>query len=213
MVMIQMIPEMGDVATYILLSVAQWTYLDLSLNFLVFGVVYVCIMLVLINYIKGLKFQNVIFMVCLCQGFNQMFNWFILIVRQMGYGTLFMLQIMQSLFVYFISDMTMIAVLGRTSRFFPEGFESTAITVIIAIGNVGIISSGLIAAQELSYFGVYSGYYDRMTRPILINCVLAIMLMLVYPFFVSRKVKRNKLASHQIISDRYSQTNYRSDKS
>jgi hypothetical protein len=45
-------------------------------------------------------------------------------------------------------------VLGRASRFLPEGFESTGITTFIAIYNVGIISGNFIAVAEIDTYNV-----------------------------------------------------------
>jgi hypothetical protein len=91
--------------------------------------------------------------------------------------------------------MVVIIMLGRITRFLPENFEMTGITSMISISNIGLISSGLIAAKEISAFKVHAGHYERLVHPMLLNTYMAIALMLVYPLFVVYRLKRNKLKS------------------
>lgn len=92
-------------------------------------------------------------------------------------------------------------ILGRFSRFLPEDFETTGITLLIAISNVGIIGGNLIAGQQLDWFDVHPGYFQRIVIPMLINISYSVLVMFLVPVFLSRNLTRNKLKSVKGLND------------
>lgn len=152
MVLIDWIPEFSDIAPYILINLGQWTYMDLSYNYVIFGMVYVVIMLIVLNIIKGVKFTTLVFFVILNQCLMQISQFSLLLVRTLDFRSIFLLQLFQNFTDYFSADVNAIIVLGRVTRFLPEGFECTGITVLVAISNFGIISGSILAARELETF-------------------------------------------------------------
>ena len=86
----------------------------------------------------------------------------------------------------FAGDLAAICTLGRFSRFLPEDFETTGITILVAMSNIGIIGGNLLAALELDLYSVHPGYFLRVIRPMFLNFFFAIFLMLVLPLFLPR---------------------------
>jgi len=89
----------------------------------------------------------------------------------------------------FTSNLPQIATIGRFTTYMPEGFESTGVTLLVAFYNMGVLSSGLLAATENSNFNVIDGYYERARKPMMINCWISLGVCILCPLFVAWKVK------------------------
>ena len=83
--------------------------------------------------------------------------------------------------------------IGRVTRFIPEGFESAGTTLVIGIINLGFIGGDLIAWSELKWFKVKPGYLERIYKPMAFNTIYSISLMIMLPVFIRFKLKRNTL--------------------
>ena len=78
-----------------------------------------------------------------------------------------------------------ITLTGRISKFLPEGFESTGVTLVIAFFNLSQTAGQLLASEILSYYKVTAGYYGRLESPQMIalgsNIVLNFICQLFLP--------------------------------
>lgn len=193
MVLLNSVPNFSDIGNFILMNLNGWTYLNLSTNFVCFTAIYVVIMFILLNKVKGIRFITYIYMVGVAEALMLLFQFNLLMWKYFNFKVMFLTQIFTNMFSFFSSDVNLIVVLGRITRFLPEGFECTGITTIISIGNIGTISSSLLAAKELDIYSVHNGYYDRLIDPMLINTCVAIVVILVLPVFLRYRLKRNKL--------------------
>ena len=90
------------------------------------------------------------------------------------------------------------AVIGRFTTYMPEGFESTGVTILVSIMNIGTLSSGLLASVELQAYDVVDGYYERAQGPMDINCMISLVVSLVCPLFIVWKVKGLKKSRAKI---------------
>ena len=78
-------------------------------------------------------------------------------------------------------NLMFITVVGRMSKYLPEGFESTGVTIIIAICNITVIVGGLITSSILDAYDVKRGFYERLAEPQIIVTSLSILLLFVSP--------------------------------
>ena len=85
-------------------------------------------------------------------------------------------------------------IIGKISKFMPNGFESTGVTLVITLYNVTGVVSNMIDAYELKIFDIKSGYYDRVWKAITLNAGFLVFLMLIFGvFFVGDERKLEKL--------------------
>ena len=77
----------------------------------------------------------------------------------------------------FSTSLITVTILGRISRLFPAGFESTGITLIIAISNISYSLGQFLSADLVESYGVKAGYYMRFMGPqtILVGSIIALI--------------------------------------
>ena len=81
-----------------------------------------------------------------------------------------------------------VAVVGRMSKYLPEGFESFGVTTVVAVFNLAKYSlSQYFGFLYLNYYGVYGGYYSRMRTPQALACGIQIFFVVVSPLFLFKK--------------------------
>ena len=97
------------------------------------------------------------------------------------YATIFgfcnCLWVVSTAFVYF-------SVVGRISKFLPEGFESTGVTLTVAFYNFSFSFGQYLGSLLLQYYNVKGGYYERIKVPQLIVYRLEIMIVAACPLFL-----------------------------
>ena len=90
--------------------------------------------------------------------------------------------------VNFSSNVLFVAVVGRMSKYLPEGFESFGVTTVVAVFNLAKYTlSQYFGFLFLGYYGVYDGYYSRMRTPQLLSCAVQIIFVALCPFFLFKK--------------------------
>lgn len=176
-------PNLGDANNYILVNMAAWNYIDLSWNYLAFGAAYSLMMLFVLNKVKGLSFESLLLYGGVAMNLSKISNIPILFAREVPYFYMFNDQWIGSIFQYFASDMPMIATIGKFSNKCPDGMESTGITLIVSISNIGNLIGGMSGGWEVEYYGVKAGYYDRIRGPFFFNWAYAIAMVFLCPFF------------------------------
>ena len=80
----------------------------------------------------------------------------------------------------------------------PVGFESTGVTMLVAIMNVANLGSGLLASVILEVYNVGDGYYERAYTPFKIVCWISLGVNVICPLFVAWRVKGLKKSSEKI---------------
>ena len=130
-------PYLGDGINYLLVNVGGWTYIDLSWNYLPFGITYSILMLILINKVKGLKFEQLFLFGGISMSLSKLTNIPAYFVREVSYFWQFTDQWAGTIPMYFGSDMPMIATVGKFTKLCPDGLESTGITLLVSITQIG----------------------------------------------------------------------------
>jgi hypothetical protein len=59
------------------------------------------------------------------------------------------------------SDFFLLPLIGRISKYLPEGFESTGVVVIIASLNFSGTTSAKLGSNQQADYMIKDGYYDR----------------------------------------------------
>lgn len=80
----------------------------------------------------------------------------------------------------------------------PVGFESTGVTMLVAVMNVANLGGGLLASVILQDYNVEDGYYERAEIPFWIVCWISLGVNIICPLFVAWKVKGLKKSSEKI---------------
>jgi len=183
-VAIYAVPLLSDVGTFVITSHAGWTYLDLSINSLVFGLLYFVFLLLFLNKVRELSFYVVVFLGAIALGANMMCNFSMLFMRELPFYLMFIIQIFSAFLTYVSRDLPTIALVGKFSEICPKGLEATGITILLSIANVGNFVNGIVSGQEVRHFNVYQGYYERLKWPLTINSIAANLIILAAPGFL-----------------------------
>jgi hypothetical protein len=184
------VPNLGDVGNFILLNKGGWSLEQVSYVTLSTGVFFAFFMI----WFLGACMPKMPFYVSYIIGSsglvitNMMFYLFIDPIK-IGFWRMFAIYWIQTMISNFTGNLPNLATIGRFTTYMPEGFESTGVTILVATMNMGVLSSGLLAAAELKAFNVVDGYYDRVTQPITINCMISIGVCILCPLFIAWKVK------------------------
>lgn len=187
------VPQLSDAGNYILLNEGGWNVADLSVLTLTNGLVFSITMLLLLRKaLSKVKFVYNYLLGAIGLVFvNSLFYPF-LYSREIGFYGMFTLNFFQSILVNVVAFLPQMATIGRFTSYMPEGFESTGVTILVSICNMGLISSGLLAAEELVYFDVKAGYYSRIQNAMHLNVGLAVLMVLICPLFVVWTVKMKR---------------------
>lgn len=178
------IPQLGDLFNFILLGKGGWSYDVLSFNGLLFGIVYSVGFMLFVGKLKGKTFWKLIvfaqFINTLGLGMSGISIYSNLIPIPAMFGIVTVYNIIQNLG----QDLLLIPMIGRISKYLPDGFESTGITVIISFVNFAGITNNFASAFEIEYFDCNKGYYDRTKWPLVWNVGANVVLMLLAPLFL-----------------------------
>ena len=82
-------------------------------------------------------------------------------------------------------NMVFVPVVGRISKYLPEGFESTGVTLVVAANKVGLF---FICTMSTSYllaaYKVDAGYFERLEQPQMICNWIYFADILIAPLFL-----------------------------
>lgn len=187
------IPQLGDAGNYILLNEGGWDVADLSVLTLTNGLVYSISMLLLLRKaLSKVKFEYNYLLGAIGLTISNMLFYPFLYSREIGFYGMFGINFIQSILISVAGFLPQMATIGRFTSYLPEGFESTGVTILVSISNIGIINSGLMAASELVYFDVKSGYYKRIEDAMHLNVALSVLFVLLVPLFVVWRVRMKR---------------------
>lgn len=178
------IPILGDLMNYILMGSGRWSYDVLSYNNLLFGIGYSVAFMLLIDKLKGIPFWKLIIFAQFLTAFGLGFSIFNIYGMYIGVFWTFILSLFGNTVQSLGSDLLLIPMIGRISKYLPDGFESTGITVIIALQNFTVLGNNQFSASEMEYYGIDKGYYDRTKWPMAWNTGAQVLLMLLAPLFL-----------------------------
>lgn len=126
---------------------------------------------------------------------GNMMNYAFLEPQELGFAKMFAIYWIQTMITNFTQNLPQIATIGRFTTYMPEGFESTGVTMLVSVMNMGVLSSGLLASAELQAYNVISGYYERARTPMNINCWISLAVCYACPLFIAWKVTGVKKTS------------------
>ena len=131
-------------------------------------------------------------------GIYNLLMYFYLDPVKLGFRNMFIISWIQTMVLYVGQNFPPIAIIGRFTAYLPEGFESTGVTVLISIMNIGTLGGGLLTAAELQAYNVVDGYYERTKTVMDINCLISLGVSVVCPLFIIWKVKGLKKTQTKI---------------
>ena len=81
-------------------------------------------------------------------------------------------------------SLTFVMIIGRISKFLPQGFESTGVTIVVACSNFTISVGQYLGSILLQYYEVRAGYYERLEGPQVVVLGLSILVVAACPLFL-----------------------------
>lgn len=183
-------PNTGDLVNYILLKKGGWDIKDISYVTLTTGVIFSFFMIwFLKNWMPKITFYSSYIIGGAGLLFTNMMMLLFLDPARIGFGKSFVFMWLQTMVANFTGNLPQIATIGRFTSYMPEGFESTGVTLLVAISNMGVLASGLMGAAEVEAYNVNIGFYERAINPMMLNCWISLGVCVVCPLFVAWKVK------------------------
>ena len=80
-----------------------------------------------------------------------------------------------------------VAIAGRISKYLPEGYECTGVTLVISASNSAINVNNYLAKPFLDYFQVKDGYFGRLQAPQVITSLVQIFYVVSAPLLLFMK--------------------------
>lgn len=179
------IPQLGDLNNFILLGTGRWSYDLLSTNSLLNGVVYSIGFMLFINKLKGKKFWKLMVLAQFINTLGLALSGIVIFAQYFSIPFMFIAFFFINIIQNLGQDMLLIPLVGRISKYLPDGFESTGITVVISFVNLSGITNNLMSAYEIQTFDCLRGYYHRTTEPLQWNVGLNVVLMALCPLFLA----------------------------
>ena len=180
-----MLPMPKAEYTFVLLGQAGWSFNLYNITSFIGQVAGYGIVMAGVTRIGGWFRYNIIIAGCLIMfAFYMLISCTVIFSADFGkteYATIF--TVTTCMWNVCISLM-FITIAGRISKFFPEGFESTGVTIIMSCFNFSKTFGQYLASLILQYYRVDAGYYDRLEGPQLIGFGLSILAVLTCPLFL-----------------------------
>jgi hypothetical protein len=81
-------------------------------------------------------------------------------------------------------DFFLLPVVGRISKYLPEGFESTGVVVVVSLLNFAYTACGKLGSSQQHSFHVRSGYYERGMNLFLLDFAIMTGMIMIAPVFL-----------------------------
>lgn len=182
----KLVPSMSTLNQFILLGQGRWNFDILSANTLVGSLIYSLGFLIYVNKIKGASFPKLVNLGFILRAVGYIATILYIYTRYFPLWFLFTYKIFADMMYSLGGDLLFIPMVGKISKYLPEGFESTGITIAISFSNLTGISSGFTAKYEINHFKIKKGYYERTAGSIVLNSAINCVFILVSPFFLFR---------------------------
>ena len=179
-------PNPAIYGNYIILGEGGWTFEEYNLNQFFIVVLMSIALMTLVNFFKNLSFNT------LQIGSQITTTISILTTSSLIYSRYFSV-FEYSLVWFFINfiglaaqNMQLTSIVGRISKYLPEGFESTGVTAIISAVNGATIVNGYVNDWVfVPIFDVKPGYYDsRLKAPFILAGSISVFWVLTAPIFL-----------------------------
>ena len=184
------VPVMGQIRDYILTNEGGWFIQDLAVSSLIGNVAMnLAIFFFVKKFLRTFDFGKSFLIGVLCV-FFQPFIFFILpFSNQVSYPVMFCVMSLRYAVESLKHTILLTCLVGRVSRYLPEGADTLGIMTVYTIKNVFWELSSVIEGFLLHRLDVKAGYYQNL-RPLLsFYCALSIGFIMVLPQFVTKRVK------------------------
>ena len=178
-------PNPGIYAIYMQLGEGDWTFEDYNINNFVTSLVMSIVLMTFINMVKNLSFTTLQIWGQILVSATTIVSTSIIWCRYFTVIEFSLLYFLINFVGTFASNIQLTSIVGRVSKYLPEGFESTGVTTINSASNAVIVMNGYVNKWFFPYFNIKPGYYDsRLKVPFDISNILAVFWVLVGPLFL-----------------------------
>ena len=174
------------VYNYVLLGKGGWSYQTLNAVTFISTMIFGLILTVVINGSK-IRLENLVLYAQIAGALYMLGATFIVICDELNYYLFVGLWLGVQVIGLFYFTVGLIPVIGRLSKYLPEGFESTGVTFMIAANNTGLNIGLVLCAPLFDAFGVGVGHYNRLAKPQLILDGFQVFMVLVAPWFFKHR--------------------------
>ena len=170
---------------YLAVGEGGWTFEDWNLVSFISMALMAIFLMSFINLVKNWSFTTVQIWGQILASISTIATSFILWCRYFSVIECSVLIFFITFVSAFATNIQLTSIIGRVSKYLPEGFESTGITTLISASNAVGIMNGYVNTWFFPYFGVKAGYYDsRLRTPFIISDGLAVFWVLAGPLFL-----------------------------
>ena len=178
-------PNPGIYTFYMLVGEGGWTFQEYNINNFVTSVLMSLVLMSFFNLVKGWSFTSLQIWGQILAQVTSIASTSIIWCRYFSVIEYSIILFVINFVATFASNIQLTAIVGRVSKYLPEGFESTGVTTIISASNAVIIINGYVNQWFFPYFNIKPGYYDsRLKIPFDISNILSVFWVLVGPLFL-----------------------------
>ena len=169
---------------YMLLGQGGWTFDMFVLNGFITSLLTAVILMWFVNAVKHISFVNLQLYGFTLDAATVIAYSIILYCQDFSPLTFSVIWFAINLLGGFGGDLRMASLVGRISKYLPEGFESTGVTLIISSFSGVAVISRYISAPFLGQYHIGPGYYDRIKAPQIWAIISQIVFVVLSPLFL-----------------------------
>ena len=177
-------PSLTFIYYYILLGEGGWTYNEYNTLILVTMCLCSLFLMLIASEAKKMKFWKIVLLSSIVLNFANCGLSIALFASDFSvpifiviYGIIYFLNVSGL-------SMVFVPVVGRISKYLPDGFESTGVTLVVAANKLSFFICTMSTSYLLSTYQVDDGYYGRLKTPQLISDWIYAASILIAPLFL-----------------------------
>jgi hypothetical protein len=148
------------------------------------SIIYYFVLLVVINKVKNVPLWKMFIIAGFANNLSYMMLFSYFFTETLSHFQIGCFRFIWSLINFLAVDLLLMPIIGRISKFLPEGFESTGVVVVISGLNLCGVFQGKMGVAQLDKWGIMDGYYERALPVYFINFAIQMGIYMSAPLFL-----------------------------
>jgi hypothetical protein len=178
-------PTAAETYNYILTRRANITIALLAVIDNIAQIVYYFVFLYVLNKMKGVALWKCFIVAGIANAIAYLLQLPFFFSEQLSIYLILTCRFLYSLVFNLAVDLLLMPMVGRVSKYLPEGFESTGVVVVISGVNFFSTLQNQFGADQIMNYKIGNGYYDRAIPVYKLNFAIMVSLFASAPLFLS----------------------------
>ena len=177
-------PSSGGTYDYLLVKKGGLSIAELSVIDNVASIIYYFIFLIVLNKMKGVALWKLFLIAGVANNFSYLLQFPFFFSESLHPWVLGGFRFTLGLFNSLAVDLLLMPMVGRISKYLPEGFESTGVVVVVSGLNFCSVIQGNLGGNQITKYGIKDGYYQRAMPVYVLNFAIQLGIYALSPLFL-----------------------------